>query len=259
MNINAASGPCPVFSPIPFPPTPCCWAATADGGHDACSVVRQGPQTQILTSGSAVKKWMPQSYSKDFKEVYDLLGGVIDPNKFWPLLSLVMVRPYMSVRSEGFTSAINLLCDESSELVSIRFHVYIILSRVGQQAKSWCSFFQWNKQIWKSHFVFYAMLINCPFVPSLLYCYWTCRQTPPLAGRKKKLPAVHIEVIPFSCVAVQIIGFSFQWLKGNIENTFWFGSSPKGECFFSSLISFHKCSMRHSGVRLFTAFHDLKK
>lgn len=103
------------------------------------------------------------------------------------------------------------------------------------------------------------MLINCPFVLSLLYFYWTCRQTPPLAGRKKKLPAVHIEDKPFSSVAVQIIGFSFQWLKGKIENTFWFGSPPKGECSFSSLIFFHKRSMRRSGLRLFTAFHNLKK
>lgn len=72
-------------------------------------------------------------------------AGVIDPNKFWPLLCLMLFRPYMSAKSEGFTSAINLLCDESSGLVSIRFHIYMVLSRVGQQAKSWGSFFQINK------------------------------------------------------------------------------------------------------------------
>jgi len=76
-----------------------------------------------------------------------------------------------------------------------------------------------------------------------------------LAGGKNKLPAVHIDEMPFA----QIIGFSFQWLNGKIENTFCFGSPPKGECFFSSLISFHKHCTRHSGLRLFSAFHNLKK
>lgn len=46
-----------------------------------------------------------------------VIAGVIDPNKFRPFLSLMLARPYVSVNSEVFTSAINLLCDESSGLV----------------------------------------------------------------------------------------------------------------------------------------------
>lgn len=275
MNTNAPGGaPSCVFT-HPFPSHPILlgsqskwWAQCmlcGDRDHKPLSDAGTEHLTPAATADIRFscegKRWMPQSYSKDwglwFSGCLSLLMLLTQIN-FWPLLSLMLVRPYMSVKSEGFTSAIN-LCDESSGLVSIWFHIYMILSRVGQPAKTWGSFLQRNKEIWKSRFISYATLINCPFVLSLLHFYCTCRQTPPLAGRKKKLPAVHMEEMPFSSVAVQIIGFSFQWLKGKIENTFWFGSPPKGEYSFSSLISFCKHSMRLSGSRLFTAFHDLKK
>lgn len=60
MNIYAASGPCPVSPPIPFPPIPSCWAATADSGHSVCSVVRQAPQTHLWSLMLVLNTWHQQ-------------------------------------------------------------------------------------------------------------------------------------------------------------------------------------------------------
>lgn len=243
-------------------------------------MVRQGPQTHPWSCDGPDTTSLCRHQALMWQEAGDapklqqwlrfrifqvlLIASIIALNKFWPLLSLILVGPYMLVKSEVLhLQLISFVMGAQDlslhDLMSIWFRTE---GDSGQRTEVWrfaffiCHRNQWR---WKSHFIFYTMLTNCPFVLSLLYFYWTCRQTSPLAGGKNKLPATHTDEMPFSSGAPQIIDFSFQCLNGKTGNTFWFGSLPKGVCFFSSLISFHKHCMRHSGLRLFSAFHYWEK
>lgn len=70
-----------------------------------------------------------------------LIASIIVPNKFWLLLSLILVVPYASVKSEVLYLQL-IFCVAGAQdsclydFVSIRFHVYMILNRRGQWTKS---------------------------------------------------------------------------------------------------------------------------
>lgn len=117
------------------------------------------------------------------------IAGIIVHNKLWLLIFLTLVRAYGLVKSEVLRLQLN-FCDGSPGPVSVCSHVYGSEQRgtVGKELRSGGLLFpsfRETREYGKNHFIFYAALINCPFVLFLL-CFLSNSQTNLSLGRWKE-------------------------------------------------------------------------